>query len=90
LLNNRFQFRGILSQLENSHFPRIKEMTLYVSGPAGRAYHIVLERGHAYTLCGLKVTTLQVILSEKPENGVLCKHCERLRKSEPPDEPTTH
>jgi hypothetical protein len=62
-------------------------MTLYVSGRASRVYHIVLERGRAYTLCGLKVTTLQVVLSEKPENGVLCMHCERLRESEPPDLP---
>jgi hypothetical protein len=64
-------------------------MTLYVSGPGSRVYHIVLERGHAYTLCGLKVTTLKVILSEKPMNGVLCKHCDRLRQTESPDSPAT-
>jgi len=60
-------------------------MTLYISGPAiRRIYHIVLERGQAYTLCGLKVMSLKVILSEKPENGELCKHCDRLREAESP------
>ncbi len=68
----------------NSHFPRINQMALYTGGPANRVYHIVLERGRAYTLCGLKVRSTQVIRSEKPQNGVLCKHCERLSKSEPP------
>ena len=71
--------------VRNSHFPRINQMSLYVSGPARRIYHIVLERGHGYTLCGLKVTTLKVILSEKPKNGVLCKHCERLKETELPN-----
>ncbi len=56
-------------------------MTLYASG-SNRVYHIVLDRDHAYTLCGLKLHGLKVILSELPENGVLCKHCERLRESE--------
>jgi hypothetical protein len=71
-------------QSRNSHFPLINQMTLYTGGPANRVYHIVLERGRAYTLCGLKVRATQVIRSEKPRNGVLCKHCERLSKSEPP------
>ncbi len=64
-------------------------MILYVSGPAGRIYHIVLERGRAYTLCGLKVKSLKVT-AEKPKVGVLCKHCERLRETEPPAESATH
>ena len=64
--------------------PRISEMTLYASGPGGRIYHIVLERDRSHTLCGLKVAALKIILSVKPETGVLCKHCERLSKSEPP------
>jgi hypothetical protein len=89
LLNNRFQFQGILNPLKNSHFPRIKKMTLYVSGPAGRIYHIVLERGRAYTLCGLKVKPLKVT-AEKPRDGVLCKHCERLRETEPPAKLAIH
>ncbi len=64
-------------------------MSLYVSGPGGRIYHIVLERSRAYTLCGLRVKTSKVILSEKPKNSVLCKHCERLRESESPNSPAT-
>lgn len=60
-------------------------MPFYVSGPASRIYHIVLERGRAYTLCGLKVKGLRVILSRKPKKGSLCQHCERLRKSQLPD-----
>ncbi len=56
-------------------------MTLYASGPGGRIYHIVLERDRSHTLCGLKVAALKIILSVKPETGVLCKHCERLGES---------
>jgi hypothetical protein len=68
-------------------------MILYISGPGGRIYHIVLERGRAYTraytLCGLKVQSLKVS-AEEPKNGVLCKHCERLREREPSDRSATH
>ena len=53
-------------------------MTLYISG-SGRVYHIVLERGHSYTLCGLKVVAFKSIVTEPPQHGVLCKHCERLQ-----------
>lgn len=70
--------------VSNSHFPQNNRMTLYVSGSASRVYHIVLERGGAYTLCGLRVNTLRDFLSEKPKDGVLCKHCKRLQASEPP------
>lgn len=58
-------------------------MTLYVSGPGSRVYHIVLEQGGAYTLCGLAVTNLKVVVTEEPKEGLLCKHCERLRENEP-------
>jgi len=54
-------------------------MTLYISGPAGRVYHIVLERGRSYTLCGLKVRSSKSIVTEPPQEGELCKHCERLQ-----------
>jgi hypothetical protein len=54
-------------------------MTVYISGRAGRVYHIVLERGRAYTLCGLKVVASKSLLTEPPEDSELCKHCERLQ-----------
>ena len=64
-------------------------MNSYATGPASRIYHIVVERG-AYTLCGLKVISLKgsvpargsglYVISEKPRDRALCKHCERLKK----------
>lgn len=61
-------------------------MTLYITGSAGRVYHIVLERGRSYTICGLKVVTPKSIVTELPQNGVLCKHCERLQTELPNNE----
>jgi hypothetical protein len=55
-------------------------MAIYTSGRDGRVYHIVLERGRSYTLCGLKVVASKSLLTEPPEDGELCKHCERLQK----------
>ena len=65
-------------------------MNSYAAGPARQVYHIVVERG-AYTLCGLKVTSLRgtlpakgsgplYLLSEQPKDRTLCKHCERLKE----------
>lgn len=54
-------------------------MGIYTSGGASRVYHIVLERGRSYTLCGLKVVASKSLLTEPPEDGQLCKHCERLQ-----------
>lgn len=56
-------------------------MTLYVRASEGHIYHIVLERNHTLTLCGLRLAKLKSILLEKPKNGELCKHCVRLQKA---------
>ena len=82
LINNSFPSQGILGGLKISHFPRINQMILYVSKRASRIYHIVLERGRDYSLCGLKVRAADVTFLEEPQKGVLCRHCERLSKSE--------
>jgi len=65
-------------------------MNSYAAGPARQVYHIVLDYS-TYTLCGLKVTSLRstlpakgsgplYLLSEKPKDRTLCKHCERLQE----------
>lgn len=53
-------------------------MTLYARASQGRIYHIVLDRDHTLTLCGLRLARVKTILLEKPKNGDLCKHCARF------------
>ncbi len=75
-----------------SHFPHIKVMNLYATTSGSRVYHLVEGRG-SYSLCGLRVTRLDgatqakggllSLVSEKPENRDLCKHCQRLKETDP-------
>ena len=48
---------------------------MYALASASHIYH--LARDHR-TLCGLFVVGELRVVTEKPRNRILCKHCERL------------
>jgi len=64
-------------------------MVSYATRSGGNAYHIV-EDCQNRTVCGLKVSKLQskrrqgmlFLLSEKPSDRSLCRHCARITVEE--------
>ena len=89
--DNRLQFRSISRRLSNFPLSPHQIMSLYATRSESRVYHLV-EGRESYTVCGLRVTRHKIALptkggllrlvSEKPENRELCKHCLRLSEKE--------
>ena len=47
---------------------------MYAATPEGLIYHLLAE--YHRTLCGLYVVGDLYLVAEKPEDRILCKHCE--------------
>ena len=53
---------------------------MYALATAGYVYHLAQDHR---TLCGLFVVGELRLITQKPRDRILCKHCERLAESVP-------